>query len=31
MTVYGSVCKIQYDVCFNVGFNQESLKGRSVS
>ena len=31
MTVYGSVSKIQYDVCFNVGFNQESLKGRGVS
>ena len=22
MTVYGSVSKIQYDVCFNIGFNQ---------
>ena len=31
MTVYGSVSKIQYDVCFNVGFNQENLKGWGVS
>ena len=31
MTVIGSVSKIQYDVCFNIGFNQQSLKGWGVS